>query len=651
MSKPVTGLISFGSSPGPDSTGNLDTNYNLLSAALNDLGTFGNFVQDTSGAANAIVCASAAGLTASLVAGLPLQIKVANTNTGATTVALNALPSTPLLNPDGSQVQAGQLRAGGLYPVEFDGTNFQLLGGASSVAIGVYANVLSYGADPTNTADSTTAINNAIAAVSAQGGGKVFFPTGTYKVTGTLTFVSFVLLEGSFGATINFTTAGTAISTAATGVVIRAGIHNLTLSALSAAVVLQLNSIYECSFQNIWCITNSLTNVVWNFGINTTGTTNPAGNYNSAFNHFLNINQDTTTGGSGCGSFIVMNGPDNAHVITLNTFTNINAELVNVVGLDLQQWCDSNTWAGDCHVFLSSPTTASGIALRLGSAGQGCYAQTFETLAVDTFGAPTTDNRVGIYVGANACKYIQIALFEFGPDVPSQAFGGTLANLQSCTINQAPRGTTIYSSVHFIGTNFGVGNFAANNVGVNVTNVGQISGTNQFGFFQQTAGFNAGAPVQAASYGCNPGLASFGTAYSVNNLQGYYCGPAALGTNASTPIVDSFYAADQSVGNTSNYGYRTVQNNHTATDRAFYAAGTAPSQFNAASAPPAGGAANVALLMSSTAGFGIYIGSGAPTLSAAQGSLYLRTDGSSGTTRAYINTNGSTTWTAIDTVA
>jgi hypothetical protein len=48
---------------------------------------------------------------------------------------------------------------------------------------------------------------------------------------------------------------------------------------------------------------------------------------------------------------------------------------------------------------------------------------------------------------------------------------------------------------------------------------------------------------------------------------------------------------------------------------------------------------------------GVYFGSGAPTISAAQGSLYLRTDGSSTSTRMYINTNGSTTWTAVTTAA
>lgn len=48
---------------------------------------------------------------------------------------------------------------------------------------------------------------------------------------------------------------------------------------------------------------------------------------------------------------------------------------------------------------------------------------------------------------------------------------------------------------------------------------------------------------------------------------------------------------------------------------------------------------------------GLYVGSGAPTISAAQGSLYLRTDGSSISTRLYVNTTGSTTWTNVTTAA
>lgn len=67
--------------------------------------------------------------------------------------------------------------------------------------------------------------------------------------------------------------------------------------------------------------------------------------------------------------------------------------------------------------------------------------------------------------------------------------------------------------------------------------------------------------------------------------------------------------------------------------------------------PPAGGSSTAGLRLGSTSGFGIYFGSGAPTLSAAQGSLYLRTDGSSTSTRMYVNTNGSTGWTNVTTAA
>lgn len=47
----------------------------------------------------------------------------------------------------------------------------------------------------------------------------------------------------------------------------------------------------------------------------------------------------------------------------------------------------------------------------------------------------------------------------------------------------------------------------------------------------------------------------------------------------------------------------------------------------------------------------ITAGTGAPTFTAAQGSLYLNITGSSTSTRMYVNTTGSTTWTAVTTAA
>jgi hypothetical protein len=69
----------------------------------------------------------------------------------------------------------------------------------------------------------------------------------------------------------------------------------------------------------------------------------------------------------------------------------------------------------------------------------------------------------------------------------------------------------------------------------------------------------------------------------------------------------------------------------------------------AGTATPANGSTAARLLFGTTAGFGIYYGSGAPTVSAAQGSVYMRSDGSTTSSRMYINTNGTNGWTTVTT--
>lgn len=68
-----------------------------------------------------------------------------------------------------------------------------------------------------------------------------------------------------------------------------------------------------------------------------------------------------------------------------------------------------------------------------------------------------------------------------------------------------------------------------------------------------------------------------------------------------------------------------------------------------ATATPAAASA-VAALSFGSAGIGIYWGTGAPSISAVKGSLYIQTDGSSSSTRMFIN-NGTTTWIAITTAS
>jgi len=92
------------------------------------------------------------------------------------------------------------------------------------------------------------------------------------------------------------------------------------------------------------------------------------------------------------------------------------------------------------------------------------------------------------------------------------------------------------------------------------------------------------------------------------------------------------------VTTTSTIGPATVVDSVAATGNVIADSGTAPA---------AGGMA--AFLASSTANFGIYVGSGAPSVTAAQGSLYLRTDGTTTNDRLYVR--GSAAWIAVTTAS
>ena len=52
-----------------------------------------------------------------------------------------------------------------------------------------------------------------------------------------------------------------------------------------------------------------------------------------------------------------------------------------------------------------------------------------------------------------------------------------------------------------------------------------------------------------------------------------------------------------------------------------------------------------------TTGLNFTAGTGAPTFTASNGTVYIRLDGSSASTRMYINTDGATTWTSVTTAA
>lgn len=104
----------------------IDSNFTPLYNGILSLNTFGNYYVD-SGAANAYVVTITARQSATLAAGLPVQLKAANANTGASTLNVNGTGAKNILNPDGSALSAGQIRVNAIVSVMYDGIQYQLL--------------------------------------------------------------------------------------------------------------------------------------------------------------------------------------------------------------------------------------------------------------------------------------------------------------------------------------------------------------------------------------------------------------------------------------------------------------------------------------------------------------------------------------------
>lgn len=119
-------ITTFAGLAPPWSLTQLDTDLQNLQTAVQSQNTFSNFAVDT-GAVNAYVTTPAAGITATLTAGLMLQFKAINANTGASTLNHAGLGAKNILNVNGSSLGAGQIPLNGIAQVIYDGTQFLLL--------------------------------------------------------------------------------------------------------------------------------------------------------------------------------------------------------------------------------------------------------------------------------------------------------------------------------------------------------------------------------------------------------------------------------------------------------------------------------------------------------------------------------------------
>ena len=129
MAASTTPAVVFGTQTNAIPLNYLDDDFNQLAAAINTLNNFSNYYADTSATPNSIAIAISTPQTFTLSAGLALFVLIANTNTGATSMIINsAYGPISIVNQAQTALTAGQINAGQIVMMVFNGTNFQTIG-------------------------------------------------------------------------------------------------------------------------------------------------------------------------------------------------------------------------------------------------------------------------------------------------------------------------------------------------------------------------------------------------------------------------------------------------------------------------------------------------------------------------------------------
>lgn len=160
MSKPLPSQNTFTGLAPPWSLTNLDANFTNVWAAIDDIGTYSNTLTDT-GAVNALVVTTPAGITFSLVSGITVCVVAANTITQtAPTLNVNGTGAKVVITASGgNNIFAGQIVAGGVYVFVYDGTDWRILNPAALPGVAVLSSNSNRSSVTALTPDSTLAIN------------------------------------------------------------------------------------------------------------------------------------------------------------------------------------------------------------------------------------------------------------------------------------------------------------------------------------------------------------------------------------------------------------------------------------------------------------------------------------------------------------
>jgi hypothetical protein len=103
----------------------LDSNFSTAYGSINDANTYSNYGADT-GVANAYVV-TLTGVTTTYTAGLRIQFKASNANTGASTLNVNGGGVKNITFQDGTALISGAIVLNSIVDVMYDGTQFLLM--------------------------------------------------------------------------------------------------------------------------------------------------------------------------------------------------------------------------------------------------------------------------------------------------------------------------------------------------------------------------------------------------------------------------------------------------------------------------------------------------------------------------------------------
>ena len=125
MTKPVTIPNTFATATTAIPLSNLDADFSTVATAMNDANTYSNYAADT-GSANAYVV-TFSGVSTLYSAGLRIQFKAGNANTGASTINVNAQGAKNITYQDGNALASGTIAVNSIVDVMYDGTQFLLM--------------------------------------------------------------------------------------------------------------------------------------------------------------------------------------------------------------------------------------------------------------------------------------------------------------------------------------------------------------------------------------------------------------------------------------------------------------------------------------------------------------------------------------------